>query len=302
MTSEAEDDLAEPSRVALPEGATLKELPARRATSVGAVLTRALLALLLPAASIAVTAPPIAGQGVARANVPPVDSIIKALRSEDRAIQGLASGAVRTFAESGPSRADMDRLADSLVAMATDPSSDGWLRGAAIIGATNWARGVGGGSGRAIHLLETLYDSPSIGGGDKAFILLRVPDVGVGPEGISFLRRVAVARDVPELLAALAVEGLAAMGEPGRATLRELHETHAVTSPRARLELKTLAAKGLQPDTTRSLEAPTQRTPAACPGESVPHPGASDRLGLGSVLLAGDHRGVLLRQPRVEGA
>ena len=175
---------------------------------------------------------------------PAVPSVTETLERFARLKQedgNLGQRMVSRFLQSEPEQADLDLLVDGLARLAiTHPEVA--VKREAVAALFEWAgdtverdpRGV-------VQVLEGVYrEIPDAA--LKASITHRMADLGPRNAVIVFLRRVAVTEETPwEGIPTLAIEGLASLGEPGRAVLRELHAQDAVPVQRARWRLEDLA-------------------------------------------------------------
>lgn len=175
------------------------------------------------------------------------DEILELLTDPSIGKRFVGNSAVHTFLRAQPPQTEIDALVDGLLELTS--RDDVLVRSAAISSLLTWARTDGAtADGRGVRTLEEVYNTPSVGSGEKGMILYSIHELDAGPPAIQFLRRVALDENPGfEGLPGVALVELARMGEPGRAVLRQLHEQDLVPTAHARRTLSSLAARGFRP-------------------------------------------------------
>lgn len=147
------------------------------------------------------------------------DSILVQLQDSSGNVRNLGAIRARRLFEERP-QAEVDALVNGLVQLAD--SDVAASRSEAVRALLAWARTDRvRGTARVTRTLVEVYQRLPVEGA-KGLILQRLPELDMGPEAVGFLRRIALDED-PEasFFPSLALEGLAHMGAPGRAMLRD---------------------------------------------------------------------------------
>lgn len=188
-------------------------------------------------------APPVA----LSQEVPDVPDVLEALSSDDADQRVLAKRWINRLLSGDPPLSVLVELGDGLAELsAQHPSLI--VRGEAVIELADWAEVAAAASpGRAILVLRDAF-SAIPDAGNKAYLVGRLPRLGVVPGLVPLIRDVALTEDLSEgHMAAVALESLARLGGPGRAALRKLHEENSVRPEAARIVLSELAKRGFRP-------------------------------------------------------